>query len=280
MRKLNLIIDVAKCEDCNNCFLACKDEFVDNDFPGYAGMQPKHGHRWMNILRKERGQFPMIDAVFLPMPCMHCDEAACLKAAKGGAVYKRNDGAVIIDPVKGKGQKDLVIACPYGAIYWNEEKEIPQKCNLCIHLLDYYWKEPRCVQACPTGALRLVEGDEAAFQRIVLEQDLKVYHPEFKTKPRVYYKNLYRFTRAFIGGSVAMTMNGLEECAEGAKVILFKADNQKIGETVTDNYGDFTFDNLEEESGQYRLEIGLGGFEKKTIEVNLTNSQSLGIIHL
>ena len=36
-----LIIDVARCHDCNNCFLACKDEFIDNDFPGYSQAQPK-----------------------------------------------------------------------------------------------------------------------------------------------------------------------------------------------------------------------------------------------
>jgi Fe-S-cluster-containing dehydrogenase component len=29
MKKWNLIIDIEKCEDCNNCFLACKDEHVE-----------------------------------------------------------------------------------------------------------------------------------------------------------------------------------------------------------------------------------------------------------
>ncbi len=98
-----LIIDVEKCEDCNNCFLACKDEHVDNEWPGYSLPQPLHGHRWMNIMRKERGQFPMIDVAYLPIPCMHCDRAPCIEAAKGGAVYKRDDGIVIIDPEKARG---------------------------------------------------------------------------------------------------------------------------------------------------------------------------------
>ena len=42
MKKWNLIIDVEKCEDCNNCFLACKDEHMYNDWPGYALPQPRH----------------------------------------------------------------------------------------------------------------------------------------------------------------------------------------------------------------------------------------------
>ena len=77
----------------------------------------------------------------------------CLRAAKNGAVVKRPDGIVLIDPQKARGQKALVQACPYGAIWWNEEKQIPQKCTFCAHLLDAGWKAPRCVQACPTGAL-------------------------------------------------------------------------------------------------------------------------------
>ncbi len=83
MKKWNLIIDVAKCEDCNNCFLSCKDEFADNDFPGYSVEQPKHGHRWMNIMRKERGKCPIIDVAYLPTPCMHCDNAPCIVAVHG-----------------------------------------------------------------------------------------------------------------------------------------------------------------------------------------------------
>jgi len=100
-----MVIDVAKCEDCNNCFLSCKDEFVDNDFPPYSVAQPRHGQRWMNIMRQERGQFPLVDVAFLPIPCQQCDDAPCIRKAKGGAVYKTDTGAVIIDPEKARGQK-------------------------------------------------------------------------------------------------------------------------------------------------------------------------------
>jgi Fe-S-cluster-containing dehydrogenase component len=222
MKKWNLIIDVAKCEDCNNCFLSCKDEFGDNDFPGYSAAQPKHGHRWMNIMRKERGMCPAIDVAYLPTPCMHCDNALCIKQAKEGAVYKRDDGIVIIDPEKSKGQKEIVDACPYGVIWWNEERNIPQKCTLCAHLLDAGWKEPRCVQACPTGALRVIRAEDAEMQKIVDSENLECLHPEFNTKPRVYYKNLYRYLKCFIGGSVAFEKEGITDCAEGARVALLK----------------------------------------------------------
>ncbi len=112
MNKWNMIIDVALCHDCNNCFLSCKDEFCENDFLPYSVAQPRHGHRWMDILRKERGQYPMVDVAYLPVPCMHCDDAPCL--TEDGAVYKREDGIVIIDPEKARGRKDLLDLCPYG----------------------------------------------------------------------------------------------------------------------------------------------------------------------
>ncbi|MBI2318200.1 MAG: oxidoreductase, partial [Betaproteobacteria bacterium] len=162
MKKWNLIIDVAKCTNCNNCFLTNRDEHVDNDFPGYAAPQPRLGHRWIDIRRKERGRAPMIDVAYLPTMCNHCDNAPCVKASKDGAVYQRPDGIVIIDPQRARGNKEIVKSCPYRSIWWNEEHEVAQKWIFDAHLLDQGWKEPRGAQACPTGAMRSlkVEDDE------------------------------------------------------------------------------------------------------------------------
>jgi Fe-S-cluster-containing dehydrogenase component len=277
MKRWSLIIDVEKCEDCNNCFLACKDEHVGNDWPGYTLSQPLHGHRWMNIMRKERGQYPLIDVAYRPTPCMHCDNAPCIKASSNGAVYKRDDGIVMIDPVKAKGQESLVQSCPYGAIWWNGENEVPQKCTLCAHLLDEGWEKPRCVQACPTGALEVVKAEDSEIGQIIESENLESLLPENKTSPRVFYKNLYRFEKCFIGGSVAFEKDGVIDCAENASVSLIK-DSGEISETVTDNFGDFKFDGLDENSGDYSLKIKFEEREEKILKVNLTNSLNLGTI--
>jgi len=277
MKKWNLIIDVAKCHDCNNCFLSCKDEYVDNDFQPYSVAQPWHGHRWMNIMRKERGQYPKVDVSYLPVPCMHCDDAPCIEQAKGGAVSKREDGIVLIDPEKAKGQKDLVDACPYGAIWWNADKAVPQKCTFCIHLLEEGWDKPRCVQACPTDAMEVAYEEDAAMQKRVKPENLEVYKPDLKTEPRVYYKNLYRYTHCFIAGSVAL--QDKDECADGARVTLSKG--AEAVETVeANNYGDFKFDNLGEKSGKYSLEIEYPGYKKQQVSVDLKTSINLGTIFL
>ena len=78
MKQWYRVIDVAKCHDCNNCFMACKDEFVGNDWPGYTAAQPRHGHRWIDILRRERGHYARNDVAYLPLPCQHCENPPCV----------------------------------------------------------------------------------------------------------------------------------------------------------------------------------------------------------
>ena len=274
-----MIIDVERCEDCNSCFLACKDEHCNNTFAGYTEAQPVHGHRWINIFRKERGGGSLTDVFYLPMPCMHCEDAPCEKKAIANAVTRRADGIVLIDGERAKGQKDLVAACPYGAIWWNEELNIPQKCTFCAHLIDDKWKEPRCVQACPTGALQAICVEDDELSGIIERETLQAYRPNLKTRPSTYFKNLDFFTKAFVAGSVAKQANGISDCVEGAYVTLAK-DSQKIGELITDNYGDFKFDGLEERSGRYVVVIKADGFEEKSIEVDLSESVYLGDIYM
>lgn len=253
MKKWNMIVDVANCDNCRGCFLAVKDEYIGNDFPGYSAAQPAQGHNWLDIHRKERGRLPLVEAHFMPVMCNHCDDAPCMKAAKNGAVTKRPDGIVIIDPEKSRGQKQIVDACPYGAISWNEEKQIPQAWIFDAHLLDEGWTQTRLEQICPTGVFRSVKVDDQEMQRIRDAEGLEVLQPELATKPRVYYRNLHLMTRCFVGGSVVKDVAGVEECAEGAEVIL-RQDGREIGRATTDTFGEWKIDRLEPNSSGYQLE--------------------------
>jgi Fe-S-cluster-containing dehydrogenase component len=274
MKKWNLVIDVARCHDCNDCFLADKDEFVGNDFPPYSVAQPWSGHRWMNIERKERGQHPIVQVAYLPMPCMHCDNAACLTA--DGAVYKREDGLVIIDPVKAKGRPEIVDTCPYGAIYWNEEAGVAQKCTGCVHLLEDGWTETRCSQVCPTEAIKLVFADDAEMAGMVASEGLQCFKAELGTKPRVFYKNLYRWEKVFISASVAH--KDTDECADGAKVTV-TAGGVKVGEGATNNYGEFVVDGLEP-GAEVGVVIEAAGYKTYQGKAKLEKSLNLGLILL
>jgi Fe-S-cluster-containing dehydrogenase component len=278
MQKWNLIIDVAECTNCHNCTLAAMDEYVGNEWPGIAAPMPRHGHHWINILQKERGQQPSIDIAYVPTLCNHCDNAPCMKADTSGAISKRADGIVIIDPDKAKGHRELVDACPYGHIWWNDELQVPQAWPFDAHLIDQGWTKTRGDQACPTGAMRALKVEDDEMARMAREQELEVMRPELNSKPRIYYKNLYRYTKCFVAGSVSVEAGGAVDCVEGATARLLK-DGAEVARTATDNYGDFKFDRLDENSGRYTVEISAQG-KKKSVETDLGASVSLGEIRL
>jgi Fe-S-cluster-containing dehydrogenase component len=278
MKEWYFVIDVAKCWDCNNCFIACKDEHEGNDWPGYTLAQPRHDHRWINVHRRERGQYPLIDVAYRPTPCMHCKDAPCVEAS-AGAITRREDGIVLIDPEKSTGKKELVASCPYGVIFWNEEQNVPQKCTMCAHLLDDGWQQPRCAQACFTGALKAISLEEEEMRLMVEAEGLEQLHPEKGTRPNVYYKNLHRFDKELISGSAAVKHNDVVDCAQGVQVKLYRAD-ELLQECVTDVFGDFRFDGLPRNSGEYRVELQPEGSSSQAVPVDLASSTNLGTILL
>ncbi len=277
MKKWNLVIDVAKCFNCNGCALACHDEYYGNEFPGYAAEMQKHQHRWINILSRETGQMPMVEVSYLPVMCNHCDNPPCMKVAKNGAVVKRDDGIVLIIPEKARGQREIVDACPYKVAFWNEEKQLPQAWPFDAHLLDQGWTKTRGSQMCSTQAMRTLHVTDEEMQELVKSEGLEVLNPEFGAKPRIYYRNLARFFSVFIGGALTVEVAGVVECAAEVSVRLMQG-GKLVGETQSDTYGEFRFSNLKPGSGAYALHAGKS---PKPLEVDLKEqSIYLGAIAL
>jgi hypothetical protein len=126
--------------------------------------------------------------------------------------------------------------------------------------------------------MRALKVTDEEMARIAREDDLEVIKPEIGAKPRVYYRNLWRYSKCFIGGSVAEEKQGVVDCVEGASVQLVK-NGASLAVTTTDNYGDFKFDKLEENSGRYTIQIFSRG-RSKVVDVELGASISLGEIRL
>jgi Fe-S-cluster-containing dehydrogenase component len=248
MNKWNLIVDVALCENCNNCMLAAKDEFVGNDFPGYSAPHSPQGRGVIHIERKVRGAAPLVDAAHLPKMCNHCDDAPCMKVSNEGAVKKRDDGIVLFDPIKARGRRDLVDACPYGAVVWNEELQLPQTWFFDAHLLDSGVAAPRCVGVCPTKAMEAVKVSDESMTLRATQEGLRTLQPELRTRPRVYYKNLHRIDHCFVAGSVTATIGERVECVQDALVVLQRPGQEEV-RTTTDAFGDFRLDALPQLSG-------------------------------
>jgi molybdopterin-containing oxidoreductase family iron-sulfur binding subunit len=92
---------------------------------------------WMYAFRFEEGEFPNTRVWFMPRPCMHCQNAACVKVCPVGARYKREDGLTATDWERCIGCRYCEVACPYGVNYFNWKD--PNKSNY----LD--WDDPDVV---------------------------------------------------------------------------------------------------------------------------------------
>ncbi|MFC2027000.1 4Fe-4S dicluster domain-containing protein [Chloroflexota bacterium] len=264
----SFVIDVRLCIGCYNCQIACKDEHCGNDWTPYAKPQPDTGQFWLEVREEERGTIPKVTVTYIPWMCQHCDDAPCMKVCPVEAIYKRDDGLVIIDPKMCNGCMHCVDACPYGSIFYNETIGLAQKCTGCAHLLDRGWpiKEPRCVDVC-WGAMFF--GEESELQSMISNAEELL--PGEDTNPRVHYLNL---PKKFIGGTVYDP--DAKEIIEDATCTL---SGDGTGTATTDGFGDFWFTGLKDD-GMYSLMIESNGKTKTISDISTEKDVNLGDIAL
>jgi tetrathionate reductase subunit B len=263
------VVDVTKCVNCRSCTVSCKDQYALNDYPPYSAGMPFRGQKWVRVEEIERGTFPKVKFSSMPIFCQMCDNAPCMAAATGGAIYKRPDGIVIIDPVKSKGQRQLVNSCPYGVIFYNEDADIPQKCTWCVQRLDK-GENPRCMQACTGDAIHI---GEVGILGDLIRQNARPLHPEYGALPRVAYIGL---PKTFIAGAL---VDSKGECLAGASVTATDTASKAVVAMATSDFlGDFWLDGLEAKKS-YDVTITSAG-KTKTISVSLDTDKNLGDIQL
>lgn len=270
--KWNMVVDVALCTNCNNCVVATQDEYMGNAFPGYSAPSAP-GVKVMEIDRHVRGADAMVDVSYVPRMCQHCDDAPCVRQGDE-AVVKRADGIVIIDPAKARGRRDLVNACPHGAVVWNDVENVPQIWTFDAHLLDQGWSAPRCVQACPSGAMAVHKVTDADMAARVEKEGLTVWDPQAGTKPRVYYRHLDRVTTHFIGVQIHAGEGDGEINVSGAEVEL-TLDGRRVMAARSDAFGEVRFDGLADASSGYAVRISHPDYPADTcvVEGALTESR-------
>ena len=256
MPRLGIVIDSENCMSCYNCFMACRDEHCGHASK-LSAPQPHEGHKWIDVRERERGNDNRkVKTASVPTPCSHCAEPACQKAAAPGAIYIREDGIVIIDPSLSAGQKAIVDACPIGAVYWNEELGVPQKCTMCAELLDEGFAQPRCVGACPNGALSFGDLDDPASEVSKKIAGGRVTQlSEFAGKEtNVFHLNI---PTIFLAGSV---YSEDDDAVEGATVTLTDTKSGDVRKTVTNCFGDWEFEWLEK-GAEYELMFEMQGYK-------------------
>ena len=168
LQRWGLLIDIAKCGECNDCVTACHEE---NGISGHKSGQgrPETDAQWIRkvTLRDKRTGY----AQTLPMMCQHCEHPPCVDVCPTGASFKREDGIVLVDKHTCIGCRYCVMACPYGARSFIHETVSGQKpdvprgkgtvesCTLCVHRVDR-GETPACVEACnKDGGKAMAFGD-------------------------------------------------------------------------------------------------------------------------
>jgi len=153
-----IVVNLEKCMACKACEFACAVEHTLSKNPDKIVLDgEKPGHR-INVEAYGRNA--------IPVNCNHCEEAACLMACPTGAIYRNSDkGPVLFNSERCIGCRMCVQACPFGVITISPDGKGVLKCDLCVTRLAE-GKDPACVTACPTGALRYIdEADESKEKR-------------------------------------------------------------------------------------------------------------------
>jgi tetrathionate reductase subunit B len=184
MKRYVMAIDLERCTGCHACSVACK---VENDVP--------LGNFRTKVYYYDQGEFPKVRREFLPVVCMQCVDAPCLKACPTESISRGEDGIVRINTETCRGHGDCEDACPYGAIYVDPVRNVADKCNFCSHRLEA-GMPPACVETCPADTLIFGDANdpESRVSKFLKRNTdkLAVLKPEEKTQPQVQYRGLKR----------------------------------------------------------------------------------------
>ena len=149
-KQLAFHIDASICTGCKACQIACQDK---NNLPQTMF--------WRHVVRYEGGNWVRegstlrpnnVFAYSLSIACMHCANPICMESCPTEAIYKRDDGVVLIDQSKCVGCRYCEWACPYGAVHFDDANGVMTKCTFCADLLDQ-GQNPACVDSCVMRAI-------------------------------------------------------------------------------------------------------------------------------
>ena len=137
-QKLEIKVNIVDCSGCRLCELVCTlfHEGVVNPEKARVRVSDKYDQ-----------------SLFEPHICRLCDSPDCVKACPVEALTQDSESGIItVHQELCDGCQACIEACPYDAMQWNDELEMPFVCDRC-------GGQPTCVQFCTSGALVLPQID-------------------------------------------------------------------------------------------------------------------------
>ena len=269
MAQYGMLIDLKACTGCKACMTACK-AYHSIPFGEYEGRE--YYRIWPE--EEESGEYPYVIRNMAPLLCMQCEDPPCVKVCPvSRAIYRREDGLILVNPKKCNGCGFCIPACPYGAIYLREDKMIADKCNFCVDDIDV-GKQPICVLSCPSDAMFFgdLEEPESMISTLLKNWDARPLHPEYKTKPSVYYTD----HAMRLKGTIVSKETGYG--IQGATITINCLNENNSDSMKTDSYGAFFFWNLKPRR-KYVLLILVNGIVSNEREIYIDKEYvDLGMI--
>ena len=192
MKRAGIVIDLRRCIGCHACSVSCKTEH-----------DVALGVFRTRVRYLERPGETQLS--FLPMLCMHCQDAPCIPACPTEAMTRGEDGRVVVTESKCDGNMECIAACPYDAIQLDPQTGIADKCDLCQHRTDV-GMDPACVASCPSGTLRFGDLDdpEDPVTRHAESHGASGFREDAGTRPTVQYVGLSPWMEEATKGGVQL----------------------------------------------------------------------------
>ncbi|GJD47881.1 Ion-translocating oxidoreductase complex subunit B [Methylobacterium crusticola] len=224
-RAWGMVIDLDACIGCNACVTACQSE---NNIPVVGREEVARG-RWLHWLRIDRyyeGGLDQPATHFMPVPCMHCEQAPCEVGCPVEATLHDREGLNLMVYNRCVGTRACSSYCPYKVRRFNyldyagdmapvqqqqrnpevtvRARGVMEKCTYCVQRIaaaridatkaDHApipdgAVETACQGACPTRAITFGDLRDPASQVAAAAADPRNYAllGALNTRPRTTY---------------------------------------------------------------------------------------------
>ncbi|MCA1615549.1 MAG: 4Fe-4S dicluster domain-containing protein, partial [Acidobacteria bacterium] len=237
--KWGMSIDTTSCVGCNACVVACQSE---NNIPvvGKDQVARSREMHWLRIDAYFRGVAENPEGVhFMPVPCMHCEQAPCEPVCPVNATVHDADGTNNMVYNRCVGTRYCSNNCPYKVRRFNfllyqdfntpslklmrnpdvsvRSRGVMEKCSYCIQRIQWAKieseKEGRrvrdgeiitaCQSVCPTEAIIFGDLNDRGSRVAKLQAERRNYSllAELNTRPRTTYLASMRNPNPELGSS-------------------------------------------------------------------------------